>query len=178
MREERAFFEAISTLMGTLRPNQVKTKVALLCHTHQVLRPRYPLETKSAERTKLGQDVPQGTRGEDKRSKDGERSQDRLTIDCCVHQDNKHNNQSQKVVSRQGNQCQNFEIGKVPLSRPSPATTAKTTPKAAKEDVLVLRRELREDDPRKGHLWGLNPLIWVQLTRPEREAWDALNVSA
>ena len=179
MREERAFFEAISTLMGTLRPNQVKTKVALLCHTHQVLRPRYSLKIqvgpKWAERTKLSQDVPQGFRG-DKTVE--ERSQDHPAVDCCVHQGTKHNNQSRKGVARQGNLCRNFEIGKVPLSRPSPPTMPSKAKTTTKEDVLVARRDLGEDDPRKGHLWGLNPNIWVRLSKPEREAWDALNVSA
>ena len=127
--------------------------------------------------------------GEDEEAKDGERSQDEQELSrdrpaggCCVLPSEVHNNQSQKVVARQGNLCQNFEIGKVPPSKllppMTPSEAAKTSPKASKDVVLVLRRELHEDDSRKGHLWGLNPNIWVRLSKPEREAWDALNVSA
>ena len=96
--------------------------------------------------------------------------------------DEKHNNHSLKCIDGQGNPCQNFEIGKVPPSKllppPAPSEATKMTPKAAKDDVLVSRCELHKDDSRKGHLWGLNPNIWVRLSKPEREAWDALNVSA
>ena len=104
--------------------------------------------------------------------------QDRPADDCCVLRDTRHNNQSRKGVARQGNLCRNFEIGKVPLSRPSPPTMPSKAKTTTKKDVLVARRDLGEDDPRKGHLWGLNPNIWVRLSKPEREAWDALNVSA
>ena len=37
MRGETAFFEAVSILMESLSPQQVGTKVALLCHAHQAL---------------------------------------------------------------------------------------------------------------------------------------------
>ena len=177
LKEEMAFIQAVSILMESLHPKQVKVKVALLCHTHQVLCPRYPLKTKRANRPKLGQDLPLYFRGDkerrqDKRSKS--MAQDRPADDCCVLRDTRHNNQLQKGVAQQGNLCQNFKIGKVPLSRPLPPTMPSKAKAATTEDIVIARRNLGKDDPCKGHFWCLNPLIWVRLSRPEREAWDAL----
>ena len=152
---EMAFFQAVSTPMGTLGPRQVKAKVALLRHAHQALQGPQALEIQGGpERAKLGKTAPQDQEKGKTKAKDDKRSQDRPTIDCCVHQDNKHNNQSQKGVARQGNLCQNFKIGKVPPSRPSPP---KTTPQGRQGGRPRLALRSARGRPTQGPSLGPGP---------------------
>ena len=85
---EMAFFQAVSTLMGTLGPNQVKAKVALLRHAHQALQGHQALKIqggpKWAERAKLGKTAPQDQEKGKTTKNNKARERDRPADDCCV----------------------------------------------------------------------------------------------
>ena len=59
----------------------------------------------------------------------------------------------------------------------TPSEATKEILKASKENFLILIHNLGKNSPYNGHLWGLNPNIWVWPTIPKHKAWEMLNIS-
>mmetsp|Transcript_8489 Transcript_8489/g.25637 ORF Transcript_8489/g.25637 Transcript_8489/m.25637 type:complete len:246 (-) Transcript_8489:648-1385(-) len=65
---------------------------------------------------------------------------------------------------------------RAPKSTPAPVSRIASPPKKA--PVIVISKDLADDDPRAVPLWGLSPQVWLRLSRTERAVWNELNRSA